>query len=104
MRDLSQIDWALDRAQELVAMGVDNPRGRTFAGEVIETLAAEVKALRAIIEGSTVRPTAEEHRAHTATGGEWRCVVVAGLYEGGVTRWWPLDDVGRPVARPVVTT
>ena len=65
----------------------------------VPDLIAEVKRLRAIIEGRTTPPSTEEKRAIRAAGGSTR-------YEWGedcVERWWHHDSLGRPCAWPTVT-
>jgi len=89
--------------------------------DAVAALRAERDALRAIIDGRTVPPTAEEIEAHHAAGGAWlvtlpavrqvrvrpetRCTdtpsEVSRLWWSEGARWVAITD-GRPCAWPVV--
>lgn len=119
----TRIEWAMAVAAELTADKDTDSLLRDAGTEVITYLLAEVKALRAIITGSTVPPTDAELAAHALayptggwvvsrpdddtsegqiTGEPWGELARIQRMNGYRWRWIPLDGEGCPVARPVV--
>lgn len=109
------------------------PTFATHGRQDVCALVAEVRRLRAILEGRTTAPTSAEIEAHIAAGGAWVAAMQGHAilaetvgeteeifeeveyfwpddYEDddskppeNTWRWWPLDRERRPCAWPVVS-